>query len=215
MPDPDAAARAVRRCDCAVGYTVDDYTVPGAPRVTYAARLKPRVHHSKAGNMNNVLYNCGASGRYVVILDNDMEPNAKFLISVLPLFFEHLKEPARSGGSVANPVASGAAGDGVEMGAYDGGGGDDDGPWKAVWDEGLGRYYFYNEDTNETAWEKPARGASTDVDSYMGGGGDGGEAGGDGTVELASGYTDDVAFNTLAFVQTPQCERDAAPRSRG
>ena len=48
--------------------------------------------HSKAGNLNNFLYNSDAVADYVVILDNDMEPHPKFLTSTLPLFFEKRSE---------------------------------------------------------------------------------------------------------------------------
>ena len=41
----------------------------------------------QAGNINNVLFNEKASGKFVLFLDNDMKPHPKFLLSVLPFFF--------------------------------------------------------------------------------------------------------------------------------
>jgi len=49
--------------------------------------MKPETHHSKAGNINNALFNEGAAGKYLLILDNDMKPHPKFLLAVLPFFF--------------------------------------------------------------------------------------------------------------------------------
>ena len=110
LPAPDEPARVVPRIDCAVGFIEDRYEVPGMPKVSYVARLKPKVHHSKSGNINNVLYNVQAAadaplqppteaacapGRYVAIFDNDMEPHPLFLVSVLSLFFEPYKAADR------------------------------------------------------------------------------------------------------------------------
>lgn len=100
FPDPTKPDRAVARIDCAIGFVEDRYSAPGLPTVSYVARLKPKVHHSKSGNINNILYNVQTSegdeqldgcerGRYVAIFDNDMQPHRQFLVSVLPLFFEH------------------------------------------------------------------------------------------------------------------------------
>lgn len=80
--------RVVPRLDCAVGSVRDDYDYPGYPKVTFVGRIKPPVHHSKAGNINNVLYNEGACGRYCIILDNDMKPHEMFIQAVLPFFFD-------------------------------------------------------------------------------------------------------------------------------
>lgn len=88
IPDVASEYRVVDRIDCAVGFIEDIYKVPGMPRVSFVARVKPRTHHAKAGNVNNVLFNVGAEGRYCVIFDNDMAPHPKFLIATLPLFFE-------------------------------------------------------------------------------------------------------------------------------
>ncbi|RHZ21925.1 hypothetical protein DYB37_007473 [Aphanomyces astaci] len=41
-----------------------------------------------AGNINNVLYNEGACGRYAIILDNDMKPHPMFIQATLPFFFD-------------------------------------------------------------------------------------------------------------------------------
>nr|ACX56231.1 cellulose synthase 3 [Saprolegnia monoica] len=82
-------AKGVQRRDCAVGSLSDDYDYRdrGLPRVTFVGRMKPEEHHAKAGNINNVLFNEGADGKYILILDNDMKPHPKFLLAVLPFFF--------------------------------------------------------------------------------------------------------------------------------
>jgi cellulose synthase (UDP-forming) len=81
--------KGVQRRDCAVGSLSDDYDYRdrGIPRVTFIGRMKPETHHSKAGNINNCLFNEGADGKYILILDNDMKPHPKFLLAVLPFFF--------------------------------------------------------------------------------------------------------------------------------
>nr|AEC45570.1 cellulose synthase 3 [Pseudoperonospora cubensis]QLB37643.1 cellulose synthase 3 [Pseudoperonospora humuli] len=81
--------KGVQRRDCAVGSLSDDYDYRdrGIPRVTFIGRMKPETHHSKAGNINNALFNEGADGKYLLILDNDMKPHPKFLLAVLPFFF--------------------------------------------------------------------------------------------------------------------------------
>lgn len=81
--------KGVQRRDCAVGSLSDDYDYRdrGIPRVTFVGRMKPEVHHSKAGNINNALFNEGADGKYLLILDNDMKPHPKFLLAVMPFFF--------------------------------------------------------------------------------------------------------------------------------
>ncbi|TMW66986.1 hypothetical protein Poli38472_012102 [Pythium oligandrum] len=81
--------KGVQRRDCAVGSLSDDYDYRdrGIPRVTFIGRMKPETHHSKAGNINNALFNEGASGKYILILDNDMKPHPKFLLAVMPFFF--------------------------------------------------------------------------------------------------------------------------------
>ena len=48
LPEPSDTERRVPRADCAVGYVQDTYAIPGMPRVSYVARVKPRKHHSKA-----------------------------------------------------------------------------------------------------------------------------------------------------------------------
>ncbi|KAF0690345.1 Aste57867_18276 [Aphanomyces stellatus] len=81
--------RGVARRDCAVGSLSDDYDYRdrGLPRVTFVGRMKPEEHHAKAGNINNIMFNEGADGKYILILDNDMKPHPKFLLAVLPFFF--------------------------------------------------------------------------------------------------------------------------------
>merc|ERR1712086_857185 len=77
----------------------EDYTqyTSQIPNVHYVARMKTQDHHAKAGNINNCLYNAGASGRYMVILDNDMRPHPKFLKATLPLFY---CKPGMLGGTI-------------------------------------------------------------------------------------------------------------------
>ena len=92
--------RVVNRMDCALGSVRDDYKYTGTPHVTFVGRVKPRVHHSKAGNLNNVLYNEGANGQYAMILDNDMKPHKMFIQATLPFFFDSsAKTTKEEGGS--------------------------------------------------------------------------------------------------------------------
>ncbi|ETW06846.1 hypothetical protein H310_02982 [Aphanomyces invadans] len=84
----ESRPRVVNRADCAVGSFRDDYRYSGLPHVTFVGRVKPPTHYSKAGNINNACYNEGANGRYVVILDNDMQPHPKFILATLPFFFD-------------------------------------------------------------------------------------------------------------------------------
>lgn len=87
LPSP-SRPKVVNRNDCAAGSFRDDYRYSGLPHVTFVGRVKPTTHYSKAGNINNCLYNEGANGRYAVILDNDMQPHPKFILATLPFFFE-------------------------------------------------------------------------------------------------------------------------------
>ncbi|OQR97654.1 cellulose synthase 4 [Achlya hypogyna] len=89
LPTPENP-RVCERIDCAIGSERDDYDYryAGLPRVTFVGRVKPPTHHSKAGNINNVLYNEKASGRYAIILDNDMKPHPMFVQATLPFFFD-------------------------------------------------------------------------------------------------------------------------------
>jgi len=87
LPTP-SRPKVVNRADCAVGSFRDDYRYPGLPHVTFVGRVKPDVHYSKAGNINNILYNEGANGRYLIILDTDMQPHPKFILATLPFFFD-------------------------------------------------------------------------------------------------------------------------------
>ncbi|KAJ0392660.1 hypothetical protein P43SY_000325 [Pythium insidiosum] len=66
----------------------DDYRYPGLPHVTFVGRVKPSKHFSKAGNINNCLFNEGSNGRYVLLLDTDMQPHPKFILATLPFFFD-------------------------------------------------------------------------------------------------------------------------------
>ncbi|CCI49536.1 unnamed protein product [Albugo candida] len=85
--------RVVDRADCAAGSFRDDYRYSGFPHVTFIGRVKPENHYSKAGNINNCLYNEGASGRYLLILDTDMQPHSSFIMAVLPFFFHDEDRP--------------------------------------------------------------------------------------------------------------------------
>lgn len=87
LPSP-SRPKVVNRADCAAGSFRDDYRYPGLPHVTFIGRVKPDPHYSKAGNINNVLYNEGANGKYLVILDCDMQPHPKFVLALLPFFFD-------------------------------------------------------------------------------------------------------------------------------
>lgn len=86
IPTP-SQPKVVNRNDCAAGSFRDDYRYPGLPHVTFIGRVKPDVHYSKAGNINNCLYNENASGRYLLILDADMQPHPKFVMAALAFFF--------------------------------------------------------------------------------------------------------------------------------
>jgi len=90
----------VKRRDCAVGSLSDDYDYRdrGIPRVTFIGRMKPETHHSKAGNINNALFNEDTEGRYILILDNDMAPHRKFLLAVLPFFYSEGDSPDEPNG---------------------------------------------------------------------------------------------------------------------
>jgi cellulose synthase (UDP-forming) len=86
----------VNRADCAVGSFRDDYRYPGLPHVTFVGRVKPPVHYGKAGNINNCLYNEGANGRYVLLLNTDMQPHPKFVLATLPFFFDDEDRQSRN-----------------------------------------------------------------------------------------------------------------------
>jgi cellulose synthase (UDP-forming) len=87
LPSP-SRPKVVLRADCAVGSFRDDYRYPGLPHVTFIGRVKPEKHFSKAGNINNALYNEGSNGRYLLVLDSDMQPHPKFILATLPFFFD-------------------------------------------------------------------------------------------------------------------------------
>ncbi|TYZ59314.1 hypothetical protein PybrP1_001193 [[Pythium] brassicae (nom. inval.)] len=87
LPSP-SRPKVVLRADCAVGSFRDDYRYPGLPHVTFIGRVKPETNYSKAGNINNALYNEGANGRYLLLLDSDMQPHPKFILATLPFFFD-------------------------------------------------------------------------------------------------------------------------------
>lgn len=73
------------------GWTAEDVDddEPRKDNVKIIARIKPPVHHNKAGNINNVLYNTEIrrKGQYLIFLDNDMRPEPDFLLYTLPWFY--------------------------------------------------------------------------------------------------------------------------------
>ncbi len=60
-------------------------------RCRYIARPKPagRPHHAKAGNINYALFSGETSGKFILTLDADHIPQAKFLKRVLPYFYKY------------------------------------------------------------------------------------------------------------------------------
>ena len=99
--------KGINRRDCAVGSLSDDYDYRdrGIPRVTFVGRMKPEEHHAKAGNINNILFNEGADGKYILILDNDMKPHPKFLLAVLPFFFSEGEAVDGSGRQYSDDIS--------------------------------------------------------------------------------------------------------------
>eukprot|EP01094_Clydonella_sp_ATCC50884_P008790 TRINITY_DN18344_c0_g1_i1.p1 TRINITY_DN18344_c0_g1~~TRINITY_DN18344_c0_g1_i1.p1 ORF type:complete len:543 (-),score=222.60 TRINITY_DN18344_c0_g1_i1:765-2255(-) len=68
------------------------------PTLHIVGRVKPappRTHHYKAGNVNNVLFNERISGKYALVLDNDMKPKRHLLTRMLPWFYTWLPERSR------------------------------------------------------------------------------------------------------------------------
>eukprot|EP00172_Hildenbrandia_rubra_P003699 Plantae.Rhodophyta-Hildenbrandia_rubra.ctg6220.p1 GENE.Plantae.Rhodophyta-Hildenbrandia_rubra.ctg6220~~Plantae.Rhodophyta-Hildenbrandia_rubra.ctg6220.p1 ORF type:complete len:710 (+),score=116.14 Plantae.Rhodophyta-Hildenbrandia_rubra.ctg6220:235-2130(+) len=90
------------RSDCAkechvfdFGPYGEDMYAPGAlPRLSLISRVKPENHHNKAGNINNVLFNAGTDGKMILFLDADMMPRENFLLRVVPLMLEEMREDA-------------------------------------------------------------------------------------------------------------------------
>ncbi len=73
----------------------DHYSQPEKKdKVKIVVRIKPQVHHNKAGNINNVLYNTELfkKGDFLAFFDNDMRPEPDFLIYTLPWFFTEVEE---------------------------------------------------------------------------------------------------------------------------
>jgi len=79
------------RPDAALGSLRIDYDSNGfVPKLVYIAREKPPVHHAKAGNLNNMLFNergYGDGGFFVLFLDADMVPKPQTINKVLPYFY--------------------------------------------------------------------------------------------------------------------------------
>ncbi len=71
----------------------EDLYSPGAlPQLTLIARVKPADHHNKAGNINNVLFNAGTTGKLILFLDADMCPNENMLLRMVPLMLEEMRD---------------------------------------------------------------------------------------------------------------------------
>jgi len=97
--DDNPAFAPIIRGDCArallsyrfyaehMGLKIDDLQLCGGPEVYLVARVKPPVHHYKAGNVNNCIYNEGLQGEFVIFLDNDMKPKSDFITRTVPWFY--------------------------------------------------------------------------------------------------------------------------------
>jgi cellulose synthase/poly-beta-1,6-N-acetylglucosamine synthase-like glycosyltransferase len=59
------------------------------PEVYVVARIKPKTHHYKAGNINNCIFNERIEGEFVSFFDNDMKPKEDFLNRTVPWFFSY------------------------------------------------------------------------------------------------------------------------------
>jgi len=58
------------------------------PECILVGRIKPEgVHHYKAGNINNALFNERIEGEFAIFLDNDMKPLADFVVRTVPWFY--------------------------------------------------------------------------------------------------------------------------------
>jgi len=57
------------------------------PECILVARIKPDVHHYKAGNINNALFNERLEGQFAILLDNDMKPTKDFVVRTVPWFY--------------------------------------------------------------------------------------------------------------------------------
>ena len=100
---------AVSRRDCAIGSLCYQFRVSlpsdaedtqsfrERPSVFLVARIKPKKHHYKAGNINNCLYNemSHDDNRFVCFFDNDMQPQTPFLSRTLPFFFTYNEATGR------------------------------------------------------------------------------------------------------------------------
>ncbi|CAI5742162.1 unnamed protein product [Hyaloperonospora brassicae] len=81
--------KGAQRRDCSVGSLSDyfDFRERGILSVTFIGRMMPDTPHSRLENITNCLFNEGADGTYVLILDNDMKPYPKLFLAVLSFFF--------------------------------------------------------------------------------------------------------------------------------
>eukprot|EP00276_Gloeochaete_wittrockiana_P006585 CAMPEP_0184647452 /NCGR_PEP_ID=MMETSP0308-20130426/4383_1 /TAXON_ID=38269 /ORGANISM="Gloeochaete witrockiana, Strain SAG 46.84" /LENGTH=887 /DNA_ID=CAMNT_0027078423 /DNA_START=247 /DNA_END=2910 /DNA_ORIENTATION=- len=79
------------RPDAALGsFRLDIESNGYLPKLVYIGRDKPPVHHAKAGNLNNMLFNertYGDGGFFVLFLDADMVPKPQTLNKILPYFY--------------------------------------------------------------------------------------------------------------------------------
>lgn len=216
LPTPDRP-RVVNRSDCAVGSFRDDYKYKDLPQITFVGRMKPKEHFSKAGNINNCLYNEGACGSYVCIFDNDMQPHPKFILATMPFFFDDedrqgkMKFKCKTAGCsrVANICCASCKIAGVpeESISYCS---------KLCFDNAMhvqGDTHCRQVSSNKTSDKSFGRG-------HIGCSACGGKVDKQGTCKRCVGssanidvsslheYSDDLSVNSVGFVQTPQYFRD-------
>ncbi|DBA03012.1 TPA: hypothetical protein N0F65_003200 [Lagenidium giganteum] len=215
LPSP-SRPKVVNRLDCAAGSFRDDYRYPGLPHVTFIGRVKPETHYSKAGNINNCLYNEGANGRYLMILDTDMQPHPKFILATLPFFFddEDRQDKTKYGccctgcNNVAKMCCASCKIAGVpeERISYCS---------KECFDNAmhvnsdLHRRQVNGTVSDTRASKKDFR--CVNCDAKLGKSGECRRcniSGGDEGISVLHTYSDDVRDNAVAFVQTPQYFRD-------
>jgi cellulose synthase (UDP-forming) len=210
--------KVVNRADCAAGSFRDDYRYPGLPHVTFIGRVKPDPHFSKAGNINNCLYNEGASGRYLIILDTDMQPHPKFILATLPFFFDDEDRQDKNKYACCTPGCNSIAklccasckiaGVPEEQISYCS---------KECFENAMHvQSALHRRQVNGTVSD--TRNSKKELrcmtcDSKLGKSGEcrkcnTGKEGDDEDVSSLHSYSDDVRHNAVAFVQTPQYFRD-------
>jgi len=81
------------RGDCARGtiayyFSAEHNGRIAGPECIVIGRIKPEgVHHYKAGNINNALFNERVDGEFAIFLDNDMKPLVDFVVRTVPWFY--------------------------------------------------------------------------------------------------------------------------------